>query len=288
MGMTDERRGPTVDGRAMVVALGIPVLAVAAVVGTDLWLGDRLGDVVAEHWGASGEPDAWGSRTGFVTMMAATTGLVSLACTLAAGFARVWTALRRSLLAIGVWVAVLTGGLGVVSLLVQRDGADGEVGWATIGLLALAGLVAAAGAWRVPRDLVPPVLASGPPDPGLPRSSADGVPAHPVGMGGRLEVDDDALVVRWFGGTALRIPVAEVTGAEPTRVNAWDFGGWGLRMQPGSRSYGYIGRGSEGVEVRRADGTRWVVTTPRAHEVAGVLNAAADRRHDPARRESLR
>lgn len=273
------RRGPTIDGRAMAVALGAPALAVAAIVGTDLWLGDRLGDVVVHHWGPSGEPDAWGSRTGFVLTIVLTAGLVSLACTLTAGFARVWTALRRPLLATGTWVAVLTGGLGVISLLTQRDGARGDLGWSAFALLAVGGLGVAAVAWRVPRDLVPPVLATAPPSPDLPRSSADGVAAHPVGMGGRLEVTDATLVVRWLGGTALRIPVAEVAAAEPTRLSAGSFGGWGLRTQPGTGTYAFVGRGTTAVEVRRADGTRWLVTTPHAEDVAGVLNAAADRHH---------
>lgn len=272
------RTGPVLDGRALAVAVGVPVLAVAAVVGMDAWLGDRLGDVVVQHWDGSGRPDGWGDRGAFVATMATVTGLTGLGTALVAGFARVWTALRRALLAIGVWCSVVVGGAGVESLLVQRDGAEGVSPPSTWLALALVGLVAAALAWRAPRDLVPPVLASEPPAADLPRSTADGVPAHPIGLGGRLEVTDGVLVVRWLGGAAVRIPAAEVVGAEVTRLSPWDLGGWGLRTQGGG-VHGFVGRGSTAVEVRRADGMRWLVTTPRADDVAGVLNAAADRHH---------
>src|SRR5690606_10503001 len=52
-------RGPRVDARATTVAVGVPLLVAAAVLGTDLWLGDRLGDTVAIHWDGAGRPDGY-------------------------------------------------------------------------------------------------------------------------------------------------------------------------------------------------------------------------------------
>lgn len=269
-------RGPRVDARATTVAVGVPLLVAAAVLGTDLWLGDRLGDTVAIHWDGAGRPDGYGGRTGFVTAMTVAGTGVPIAVMLAACSARVWTALRRSLLGIGVWAAVVLGGLGVVCLVVQRDGAPGEIGGAAWWLMLAAvplGVLAAC----VPRDLAPPVLATSRPPADRPRSTARAVEAHPIGLGARLAVTDDVLTVRWLGSTPVRIPVAEVEEARVARPTGWEWGGWGLRHQPGTNRYGFIGSGRAAVELHRADGTLWTVTTSRAEEVAGVVNAIADR-----------
>lgn len=270
-------RVSTIDGRAMAVAVGVPLLAAAAILGVNAWLGDRLGGEIAVHWDGSGQPDGWGSRAGHVTTTVLVGALVPFAVMVAAGSARTWTALRRGLLGVGTWMAVLVGWLGVETLLAQADGAAGEISSATV-WIGLAGVPLGLVAARVPRDLVPPVLATDPPPAHLPRSAADGVPAHRIGRVATLAVADDVLTVQWWRWTVLRIPVTEVTGAHVMVTSAWDWGGWGLRHQPGTDRYAYLGSGREGVELHRADGTRWLVTTPRADEVAGVVNAIADQR----------
>lgn len=281
------RRGPRVDARATTVAVGVPLLVAAAVLGTDAWLGDRLPGTVAVHWGPAGVPDGWGGRTGFVTTIALVGALVPLALMAAACSARVWTALRKALVGLGVWTALFVGGLGVVSLVVQRDGAPGAIG-ATPWWLMVAAVPFGVLAARVPRDLVPPVLATGRPPADLPRSAADGVPDHPVGLGARLAVADDVVTVTWLRTTPIRIPVAEVDEARVARTTTWDWGGWGLRHHPGTHRYAFIGSGREAVELHRADGTVWLVTTPRAEEVAGVVNAIADRQADRGERAAER
>lgn len=274
----EERPGPTVDSRAMAVAVTVPLLAAATVLGTNAWLGDRLGDVIVTHWGSGGVPDGYSGRTGFVVMMVLLGAALPFAIMVAGGRARVMTALRRSLLGVGTWLAVFTSGLGTLCLVVQRDGAQGVIGaapeWMMLGAVPL-GVVAA----LVPRDLVPPVPATTPPAPHLPRSPADGVPVHAVGRGSTLVVADGVLTVRLWWWTPVRIPVVEVTEAHVAQISAWDWGGWGLRFQPGTNRYAYVAAGRDAVELHKADGTRWLLTTPRAEEVAGVVNGIADRQH---------
>lgn len=276
-GPVDEGRAPGLDRRATAVAVGVPLLAGALVLGADALWDDRLATVIATHWGASGEPDGFGSRTGFVLGITAMTVLVPLAIGAAACSAAVWTALRRSLLGCAVWTAVFLAWVAVGSLAVQLDGAPGRIGPVQMVAPALAGLAAGVLAARAPRELRVPVPAVGRPPAHLPRSGTTSVEPHPVGFGGRVAVDEGDLLVRWLGAQALRVDLAEVDRAEVVTVSGWDFGGWGLRMAVGERRYAFVGRGGPAVELHRADGTRWAVTTPRAEEVAGAVNTAADR-----------
>ncbi|WP_250443210.1 DUF1648 domain-containing protein [Actinotalea sp. C106] len=262
----------------MAVALGAPILVTAAFLTVAAVWSEGLGDPIATHWDWSGEPDGYGSRTSFAVVVAVMTIVLGVALGIAAGFARTWVMMRRGLLGLGIGTSVYLGGLGVVSLAVQRDGTAGRLTlWSMLALGVLA-VLAGALASRVPRDRQPVVLAVDPPDPALPRSQVRGVPAHPIGGGARLSVDEDLVRVRWYLGDALRLHVAEVAGAEAITVSAFgEFGGWGLRMSPLGGRYAFLGRGSQAVELTKADGTRWVITTPQAEEVAGVINAAADR-----------
>ncbi|WP_243759067.1 DUF1648 domain-containing protein [Actinotalea soli] len=262
----------------MAVALGVPILVSATFLTVAAVWSEGLGDQVATHWDWSGEPDGFGSRTSFVAVVPALTTVLGVALGIAAGYGRTWVTMRRGLLGLGVGTSVYLGGLGIVALAVQRDGAAGRLPlWTTLGIAVLATLVGVVAA-RVPQDHRPVVLATDPPDPALRRSAARAVLAHPIGGGGRLSVDEDLVRIRWYLGDALRLDVAEVTGAEAITVSAFgEFGGWGLRTSPTGSRYAFLGRGSRAVELTKADGTQWVVTTPQAEEVAGVINSAADR-----------
>lgn len=271
-------RGPVLDAPAFVVALAGPLLAAVAVVAASAAWADELPARLVSHWGPSG-PDAYDDRSTLTTVMAVVAALVPAAAGLPAGFARVWTPLRRSLLGFGTGLAVILGGLGVITLAVQRGGAAGSpIGWPLVVVLA-GGILTGVLARRVPRDRRPVVLATRPPDPALPRGAAVTVPEHPIGGGAHLRVTADAVVVRRYRWEPVRVPIAEVTAARARTVSPLgEFGGWGLRMAPGGRRYGFLSRAGAAVELAKADGTTWVITTPRAEEVAGAVNAAADRR----------
>lgn len=270
-------RAPRLDAPALAVAIGGPVLGALAVAGAAALWAERLPDPVATHWSPAGAADGWSSLPTFATGMALMAGLLPLALGLAAGFGGVWVSVRRALLGIGTGTAVFVAAVTVQSLAVQLDGQDPVLPFGSVLGPAAAALVVGVIASRVPRDLRVPVVAAAPPPRHLPRSAARTVAAHPVGMGGRLSADDDGVTVRWLGTRAVHVDVEEVTAARAVTVSAWDFGGWGLRMGLDGR-YAFIGSGSSAVELRCADGTTWLVTTSRAEEMAGVVNAAADRR----------
>ena len=80
------------------------------------------------------------------------------------------------------------------------------------------------------------------------------------------------------GVVAVAFGQHEMTDGEPDEsVDPFaDFGGWGYRVRPGSRT-GFVVRKGEALEVERGDGTAWVVTVDDAAEGAALLNTLADR-----------
>ena len=94
----------------------------------------------------------------------------------------------------------------------------------------------------------------------------------------RVEVDATGLRAYGFGLKAFDIDIDEVVKAEVTQISPFrHFGGWGLRAT-GKKRYGIVTRTGPAVVVTTASGHTFTVTTDRAKEVAGLLNAAADRR----------
>jgi hypothetical protein len=74
------------------------------------------------------------------------------------------------------------------------------------------------------------------------------------------------------------VPLAEVAAAEPTDIDPWRVGGWGVRKVPGRRgATAVVVRGGPGLRVIRTDGRELLVTVPDAEAAAGLLADLAGR-----------
>jgi hypothetical protein len=74
-----------------------------------------------------------------------------------------------------------------------------------------------------------------------------------------------------------RVPLSDVASVASVQVHpVRDFGGWGIRWGA-FRRWGVVTRPGDAIEVRRKDGSAFVVTVPRAGEGASLLAALADR-----------
>ncbi|SEC81238.1 DUF1648 domain-containing protein [Rhodococcus koreensis] len=94
----------------------------------------------------------------------------------------------------------------------------------------------------------------------------------------RVIVDRTGIRVVNMGMTALQYGIEEIEGARVDVIAPFDdFGGWGLKVK-GRRNYGVVTRTGPAVIVTTACGDRLTVTSARAEEMAGALNAFADRR----------
>ncbi|MDF3306605.1 DUF1648 domain-containing protein [Rhodococcus sp. T2V] len=94
----------------------------------------------------------------------------------------------------------------------------------------------------------------------------------------RVIVDRTGIRVVNMGMTALQYRIEEIEGARVDVIRPFDdFGGWGLKVK-GRRNYGVVTRTGPAVIVTTACGDRLTVTSARAEEMAGALNAFADGR----------
>lgn len=94
----------------------------------------------------------------------------------------------------------------------------------------------------------------------------------------RVIVDRTGIRVVNMGMTALQYGIEEIEGARVDVIKPFDdFGGWGLKVK-GRRNYGVVTRTGPAVIVTTACGDRLTVTSARAEDMAGALNAFADRR----------
>ncbi|MGW4479913.1 DUF1648 domain-containing protein [Rhodococcus triatomae] len=92
----------------------------------------------------------------------------------------------------------------------------------------------------------------------------------------RVVVDEAGLRVYNMGMCALGYGVDELEGASVTEVAPFrDWGGWGLRSR-GRGNYGVVTETGPALVFEAANGQRLTVTTARAAEMAGALNALAD------------
>ena len=94
----------------------------------------------------------------------------------------------------------------------------------------------------------------------------------------RVVVDEAGLRVFNMGMCAVGYGVDELEGAKVTEIAPFrDFGGWGLRVK-GRGNYGVVTETGPALVFTAANGQRLTVTSDRAEEMAGALNALADRR----------
>ncbi|NUS45554.1 MAG: DUF1648 domain-containing protein, partial [Mycobacteriaceae bacterium] len=97
-----------------------------------------------------------------------------------------------------------------------------------------------------------------------------------------VEADETGVRVRNLGMTSVDIGIEEITGAQVVHVTPFkDYGGWGLRLRrPGS--YGIVTRTGPATRIDTASGLTLAITTDKAEELAGALNAWADLRRGVA------
>jgi hypothetical protein len=68
------------------------------------------------------------------------------------------------------------------------------------------------------------------------------------------------------------VPLDDIAMAEPTEIDPWRAGGWGIRKVPGRRgALAVVVRGGPGLRVVRADGRELLVTVPDAAAASGLL-----------------
>ncbi len=79
------------------------------------------------------------------------------------------------------------------------------------------------------------------------------------------------------GVPCFTVALSEVAESSVVEVHPMkDFGGWGLRGNFKGQ-FGVIQRAGEALEVRRGDGSKFVVTVDEADVAAALLNTLADR-----------
>ncbi|NLE81021.1 MAG: DUF1648 domain-containing protein [Rhodococcus sp.] len=94
----------------------------------------------------------------------------------------------------------------------------------------------------------------------------------------RVIVDDTGIRVLNMGMTSVSYGIEEIEGVRVAEVKPFaDFGGWGLKVK-GPRNYGVVTRTGPALILSTASGDRLTVTSPKAEEMAGVLNSLADAR----------
>ncbi|MFD4369268.1 DUF1648 domain-containing protein [Rhodococcus sp. NPDC058521] len=94
----------------------------------------------------------------------------------------------------------------------------------------------------------------------------------------RVIVDGSGIRVVNMGMTSIAYGIDEVEGVRVDEIKPFDdFGGWGLKTK-GPRNYGVVTRSGPALILTTACGDRLTVTSPKAEEMAGVLNSLADQR----------
>lgn len=84
------------------------------------------------------------------------------------------------------------------------------------------------------------------------------------------------------GWPGLAVPLDTVTGATTTTIRPFQYGGWGIRMQPGGATTAVVTRSGPALRLDRTDGSAVVVSLEAPEEAAAVVNALLDQRSTPA------
>lgn len=96
-----------------------------------------------------------------------------------------------------------------------------------------------------------------------------------IAWGMRLvtEIRDDVLSVRLTPLPERRIPVVDITSAEPrTYRPILEYGGWGIRY--GWRGMAYNAQGNRGVQLVLRDGRRVLIGSKRSEDLAVAIKVA--------------
>lgn len=96
-----------------------------------------------------------------------------------------------------------------------------------------------------------------------------------------VQVDGQALSVRFSPLWGTRIPLSDVTSCEPrTYRPILEYGGWGVRYSPFGRGWAYNVSGNRGVHLVLSNGRRVLVGSRRPEALADAINAARRDRPD--------
>lgn len=85
-----------------------------------------------------------------------------------------------------------------------------------------------------------------------------------------------------FGWPHAAAPLDTITSACSTTTRFVDFGGWGIRVNPGQSKTGVITRFGPALQVDRTDGSALVVSMANPDIPAAVVNTLLDRRGGPS------
>jgi hypothetical protein len=89
------------------------------------------------------------------------------------------------------------------------------------------------------------------------------------------EVRGDAVVIRFRGLWPTRtIPLADIEGVEARRYSIWDSGGWGVHLTFGGMAYNVSGNEGVFIHLRKGKGSRVLVGSQRADELARAIRTA--------------
>lgn len=88
------------------------------------------------------------------------------------------------------------------------------------------------------------------------------------------------VVVGW---PSIEVPVDTITGASVSEIRPLEFGGIGIRMQPGLKSTAVVTRRGPALEVTRTDDSTVKISLDDPDEAAGIVNTLLDRRAASAR-----
>lgn len=81
-----------------------------------------------------------------------------------------------------------------------------------------------------------------------------------------------------LGWPRVTVPLDTVTSAQATRIRPRQFGGWGVRMQPGLATTAVVTTAGPALELHRTDDSRLLVSLDDAAEAAAVVTTLLDRR----------
>ena len=217
----------------------VSLAPIALIALMNLWVfsnRERFPDPLAIHWGASGEPDGFGTLDTHMLWVNIGLGMV-VTFWVAVSFIRTPVAMRRLFqLVIGYLFALLSL-IMLQTLLVQLDqpsSQGAELGlWVFVFVLPVFGLI--------------PLLLAKP----------------------TIEIADE-LVVRLRGISFLRVPLADIANASEAALRARDFGGWGIRYA--SKTTAFVPNSGPALLLELHDGSRVLIRSDQAQDQAREIN----------------
>lgn len=217
----------------------VALAPIALIALLNLWVfgnRERFPDPIAIHWGASGQPDGFGTLGNHMFWVNIGLGMVAIFW-VAVSFIKTPVAMRRLFQLVIGYLFALLGLIMLQTLLVQLDqpssqGAELEL-WIFVFILPVFGLI--------------PLLL-----------------AKPV-----IEIADE-VVVRLRGISFLKVPLVDIENASEAELRAMDFGGWGIRYA--SKTTAFVPSSGPALLLELRDGSRVLIRSDQAQDQAREIN----------------